>query len=339
MPRRLTFVRSCLFLLCASALMSFKTTSVQAAPPFKMGERIVFLGDSITQAGVGPSGYVTLVKKAIAEKYADLNVEVIGAGIGGNKVPDLENRLERDVLSKKPTIVVIYIGINDVWHSTSGKGTSKEAFEKGLRNIIAQIQEVGAKVILCTASVIGEKKEGGNDLDKMLDEYCDISRTVAKETKSQLLDLRAAFASFLKENNREDVAKNILTTDGVHLNAAGNVFVADQMLVALGAKETKVLRHVVLFKFKAETTPEQVKEIEQAFAALPLKIDSIIDFEYGTDVSVENLSQGFTHCFLVTFRDKAGREVYLPHPAHKEFVELALPKVEKAMVVDYMATR
>lgn len=342
MPRRLMTSRSFLlplFFICASALVQFTATPAQAAPPFKTGERIVFLGDSITQGGVAPNGYVTLVKQAIAEKYPELKVEVIGAGISGNKVPDLENRLERDVLSKKPTTVIIYIGINDVWHSQGGKGTSKEAFDKGLRNIIGQIQAAGAKVILCTASVIGEKKESGNDLDKMLDEYCEVSRTVAKETKSQLLDLRAAFLSFLKQNNSENVAKGILTSDGVHLNSAGNKFVAEQMLLALGTKEPKVLRHVVLFKFKESTTPEQIKEIEQAFAALPSKIDAIADFEFGTDVSVENLSQGFTHCFLVTFRDTAGRDTYLPHPAHKAFVELALPKIDKAMVVDYQATR
>ena len=200
------------------------------AEKMKEGERIVFLGDSITQAGAGPGGYVTLVKEHLAEHHAMLRTEVIGAGISGNRVPDLEKRLQKDVLDKKPTLVVIYIGINDVWHSQNGRGTPKDEFDAGLRRIIGQIQKAGARVILSTASVIGEKKDGANPLDKMLDEYCDVSRKVAQETKSELLDLRAAFLAHLKAANKENAEKNLLTTDGVHLNAAGNRFVADQML-------------------------------------------------------------------------------------------------------------
>src|SRR5438128_2144421 len=77
-------------------------------------------------------------------------------------------------------------------------------------------------------------------------------------------------------------------------------------------------RHVVLFKFKDTASPEQVKQVEDAFRALPSKINTIVDFEWGTDVSPEGKADGFTHCFLVTFKDKAGLEVYLPHPAHDE---------------------
>jgi len=81
----------------------------------------------------------------------------------------------------------------------------------------------------------------------------------------------------------------------------------------------KVLRHVVLFKFKDEATPRQIQEVEDAFRALPQKIDVIQNLEWGTNVSPENLSQGFTHCFFLSFKDETGRDAYLPHPAHKEF--------------------
>src|SRR5262245_41369726 len=107
----------------------------------KKGDRVVFLGDSITQAGAEKGGYVTLVREALDKEHKDLGVEIIGAGISGHKVPDLEKRLERDVLSKKPTVVVIYIGINDVWHSQFGKGTPKDVYEKGLTNLIGSIQD------------------------------------------------------------------------------------------------------------------------------------------------------------------------------------------------------
>lgn len=101
------------------------------------------------------------------------------------------------------------------------------------------------------------------------------------------------------------------------------------------AKAGKVLRHVVLFKFKDGTTKEQVAEVVDAFRGLKSKIDLIADFEYGTDVSVENKAAGFTHCFFVTFRDAKGRDDYLPHPAHKEFGKLVGPRLDKVLVVDY----
>lgn len=96
-----------------------------------------------------------------------------------------------------------------------------------------------------------------------------------------------------------------------------------------------LLRHVVLFRFKDTTTPEQIGQIEAAFAALPAKIDEIYDFEWGTDVSVENLAQGFSHCFLVTFQTEHDRDTYLPHPAHQEFGALIRPHLEKVLVIDY----
>lgn len=99
------------------------------------------------------------------------------------------------------------------------------------------------------------------------------------------------------------------------------------------------LRHVVFFKFKPETTPEKLKEITDAFAELPKKIDVIRDFEWGTDVSVEKLSKGFTHCFFVTFDDEKGRDAYLPHPAHTAFVDIVKPQLEDVCVVDYKEQR
>jgi lysophospholipase L1-like esterase len=204
-------------------------------PGLKKGERIVFLGDSITQGGVGPKGYVTVIKQELEKKHKDLGIEIIGAGISGNKVPDLQRRLEKDVLAKKPTIVVIYIGINDVWHGEKDptKGTSKEKFKAGLLEIIKKIQDSGARVVVCTPSVIGEKKDGANKLDALLDEYSAISRDVAKETKSQLCDLRQAFLDHLKAKNPDNKEAGILTGDRVHLNEAGNRFVAETMLKVL----------------------------------------------------------------------------------------------------------
>lgn len=212
------------------------TGAENEALPLKKGDRIVFLGDSITAGGVRPKGYVTLIENALTEKHKDLDIKVIGAGISGNKVPDLQRRLDRDVLAKKPTVVVIYIGINDVWHGEKDpkRGTSKEKFEAGLKEIIGKIKDAKARVILCTPSVIGEKTGGSNALDGKLDEYADISRRVAREEKVQLCDLRRAFLEQLKKTNADNKERGILTSDRVHLNEAGNRFVAEVMLKSLG---------------------------------------------------------------------------------------------------------
>jgi hypothetical protein len=101
------------------------------------------------------------------------------------------------------------------------------------------------------------------------------------------------------------------------------------------AVQGKVLRHVVLFAWKDGTAPDKIREIEQAFAALPDTVDEIAAFEWGTDVSVENLAQGYTHAFLVTFKDEDARAAYLPHPDHQQFVALIKPHMEKVLVIDY----
>jgi len=104
-------------------------------------------------------------------------------------------------------------------------------------------------------------------------------------------------------------------------------------------KDTEVLRHVVLFKFKDTSSSQEIREVVDAFRALPGKVDEIIDFEWGTDVSVENLQQGFTHCFFVTFRTEADRAAYLPHPAHKKFGKMLGPHLDKVLVIDYWSEK
>ncbi|HEX3872489.1 MAG TPA: Dabb family protein [Pirellulales bacterium] len=115
----------------------------------------------------------------------------------------------------------------------------------------------------------------------------------------------------------------------------------DHMGVAMAADTSKpsVVRHVVFFKFKEGTTAEQIAKVEKAFAELPSKIPQIADFEWGTDISTENLSKGFTHCFFVTFRDEKGRDEYLPSAPHQEFVALVKPLLDDVTVIDYRPQR
>ncbi|MCX2474204.1 SGNH/GDSL hydrolase family protein [Pedobacter sp. MC2016-05] len=190
-------------------------------------KHIIFFGDSITQQGVSKNGYVTLIKKALdSTKYA-----VTGAGIGGNKVYDLYLRLEDDVLNKKPDLVVIYVGINDVWHKQSSHtGTDYDKYFKFYQALISKIQGVGSKVILVTPSVVGEKKDGTNELDADLNKYAEGIRQLAAKNNLPVCDLRKIFTAYEAKNNPEDKEKGILTTDRVHLNEVGNKLVAEQLL-------------------------------------------------------------------------------------------------------------
>lgn len=190
-------------------------------------KKIIFFGDSITRQGVQPGGYIDLIKKTLDSS----SYEVIGAGIGGNKVYDLYLRLEDDVLNKKPDLVVIYIGVNDVWHKqTSHTGTDLDKFEKFYQALINKIQAGGAKVVVCTPATIGEKKNGANEMDAELDKFSAAIRQLAAKNNLPLVDLRKLFTAYDQENNTEDAAKGILTVDGVHLNPKGNKTLADTLL-------------------------------------------------------------------------------------------------------------
>ncbi len=101
----------------------------------------------------------------------------------------------------------------------------------------------------------------------------------------------------------------------------------------------KMLRHVVLFKFKDTSSAEDVQSVADAFRNLPSAINEIKDFEWGTNNSPEGLADGFTHAFFVSFESEADREVYLPHPKHQEFVEILKPHLDKVLVVDYWAEK
>ncbi|GAA4438323.1 SGNH/GDSL hydrolase family protein [Ravibacter arvi] len=196
--------------------------------------RVVFFGDSITRAGVEETGYITQMARALKQKGLGEQYELIGAGIGGNKVYDLYLRLEDDVLSKKPDVVFVYVGINDVWHKSShGTGTDPEKYVKFYQAIIKKLKAQGARIILCTPSVIGEKNDFSNQQDGDLNQYANLVRQLAETEKVELCDLRKVFVDYLKENNPENRDRNILTTDRVHLNEKGNGLVATTLMEAL----------------------------------------------------------------------------------------------------------
>lgn len=193
-------------------------------------KKIVFFGDSITEQGAKAGGYIGKIDSIIKQENLDTQYELVGAGISGNKVYDLYLRMEEDVLSKAPDVTVIYIGVNDVWHKMGrGTGTDEDKFEKFYRAIIRKLQYSASKIVVCTPAAIGERKDYTNQQDGDLNRYSNVIRKLAKEFDLPIVDLRQLFVEYNITNNPESKDRGILTTDGVHLNPNGNVFVANAM--------------------------------------------------------------------------------------------------------------
>jgi len=208
-------------LVAITALFSFKT-----APR----KKVIFFGDSITEAGVRPGGYIQLMDSLIAIEKKSADYELVGAGVSGNKIYDLYLRIEEDVINKHPDIVLIYVGVNDVWHkASSGTGTDYNKFGRFYEAVVKKIQAAGAKVIICTPAVIGERTDHSNQQDGDLNLYSQWLRTYAAQQKIPLVDLRSLFMNYNLSNNPQNKESGILTTDRVHLNATGNLFVAREM--------------------------------------------------------------------------------------------------------------
>jgi lysophospholipase L1-like esterase len=193
----------------------------------KKGDKIIFFGDSLTALAIKDrnvregKGYVPLVREALKEK----GVEVDAVATGGHRVPDLLKRVDKDVIAKKPTVVVIQIGVNDA----SG-GVTPEKFAEQLNELIGKLEKGGAKVVLCSCTCRVEGYDPKNDFDKKLDTLADAARAIAKEKKIPLNDLRKAFIEYWKKHNPKNEKKGFLTYDGNHWTEAGHKYVAEQML-------------------------------------------------------------------------------------------------------------
>jgi lysophospholipase L1-like esterase len=204
---------------------------------FKRAEKkkkILFFGDSITQMGVQKGGYIDVLNGMLQQNGKADQMELIGAGIGGNKIYDLFLRMDKDVLAQHPDVVVIWVGVNDVWHKSSfGTGTDYDKFGLFYDAVVKKIQATGAKVIVVTPAAIGERNDFSNAQDGDLNLYSSWIRKYATDNSLGLVDLRKSFHEYSVANNPKNDEKGILTYDRVHLNEKGNAFVAEQMWNAL----------------------------------------------------------------------------------------------------------
>ncbi|MGE3808303.1 MAG: SGNH/GDSL hydrolase family protein [Gemmataceae bacterium] len=197
----------------------------------KKGDRIIFFGDSLTELAGREApknqvskGYVRIVRETLQMRHPDKNLEVDWVATGGHTVPDLLKRVDKDVIARKPSIVVIQIGCNDA------RRIPKERFQQGLAELIDKLKNAGIQVVQCTLTSVGEKHDGTNKDDPKLEEFAAVERAVAKEKDVPLNDLRQAFLSYWKKNNPDNKSSGLLTYDGNHFNQRGHDFVAEQMI-------------------------------------------------------------------------------------------------------------
>ncbi len=223
-----------------------RPTSRPASQPAELkirrGDQIVAMGDSITQAG----GYLRVIDAVAAQQYPDLKIpRIINAGISGEKAEDMVKRFEKDVIARKPNIVTISVGINDVWHRLEQPHDPKvlEAYRKNLDRMVRMAQDAGARVFILSPTVIQEDPQSqGNQRLKM---YIEAGQEVAREGKAEYVNLHEMFLRVVRKNreleqNGETKADNHLTTDGVHMTPVGDTLMAVGFLRALGVPDEKI---------------------------------------------------------------------------------------------------
>ena len=229
------------------SLLAFSGTA-SAEIVVKSGEKIAFLGDSITQGGwSNPAGYVRLVIAGLAAN--GVNAEPVPAGISGHKSDQMLARLEKDVLSKKPQWMTLSCGVNDVWHGKRGvpldapvaadydeKVAERGTYKKNITEIVAKAQTAGVKPVILTATVI--KEDLNTPENQKLAPYNDLLRQLAKEKNLPIADLNAIFQDRIKAENKP--GKNTITSDGVHMNGEGNKLMAIGVLKAFGLDAAQI---------------------------------------------------------------------------------------------------
>jgi lysophospholipase L1-like esterase len=214
----------------AAVVLALNLSPARAEILVKDGHKVAFMGDSITQGGWGsPGGYVRL---AVAGLEANgVKVTPIPAGISGHKSDQMLARLNKDALEKQPNWMTLSCGVNDVWHGA--RGIPLDQYKTNITAILDQCAAAGTKVVVLTATVIGEELD--NDNNKKLAPYNEFLRNLAKERKAPLADLYALFESAIKATpNTTGKPGRLLTSDGVHMAPSGDQLMARGVLQAFG---------------------------------------------------------------------------------------------------------
>ena len=207
----------------------------QAEVVVKNGDRIAFLGDSITSNGNHPAGYVNMVMKGL--ELAGVKAEKVAAGVSGNKSNDMLARVEKDVLSRKVQWMTFSCGVNDVWHFDWKKGVPLEDYQRNCGEIFDKCAAAGVKVVVLTATMIQENPDDRRNV--ALVPYNEWLRAEAKRRNLTLVDLNAAMQAELARIRKTDTsAGNKLTVDGVHMAFAGDSLMAWNILKGFGVDDS-----------------------------------------------------------------------------------------------------
>lgn len=265
-------MKTILSTLLAAAIFSPHWASAEIL--VKSGDKIAFLGDSITAQGWGqPSGYVRLVIAGL--KANGVEAEAVPAGISGHKSDQMLARLEKDVLSKKPQWMTLSCGVNDVWHGVNGVPLDDEmaasgkynanvaergTYKKNITGIIDRATAAGVRPVILTATVIKEDLAG--DLNQKVDPYNEFLRGLAKEKKIPLADLNAMFHEAIKAANKPGT--NVLTGDGVHMNVQGNQLMATGVLQAFGLNPQQIAKAKAAWEPMLAAAEKDAKERAEA---------------------------------------------------------------------------
>lgn len=207
--------------------------TTQADIIIEKGDKIAFLGDSITQAGAKPAGYCKLIIDTLNEK--GLEVKARYAGISGHKSNQMLARFEKDVLSHSPQWMTLSCGVNDVWHGK--RGVSLEDYKTNITSIVDQAQAAGIKVIILTSTMI--KEDPSNEANQTLKGYNDFLVQLSKEKNCLLADLNQIMQETIKTMEK-DSRGNTVTSDGVHMNSAGNMMMARGILEVMGLTSSEL---------------------------------------------------------------------------------------------------
>ena len=207
----------------------------------KSGDKLAFLGDSITQFGADhPGGYVRLVVSGLESN--GVKVEPVFAGVSGHKSNDMLARVDRDVLSKKPAVMTLSCGVNDVWHGKNG--VPLDSYKENITALVDKVQAAGVKPVILTSTMIFE--DAPNALNQALGPYNEFLRTFALERKYPLADLNSLMQEALKKAKESNAPKpnraKYLTSDGVHMAPQGDQMMAEGVLRALGLDDAQVAK-------------------------------------------------------------------------------------------------
>lgn len=221
-------------------LPSAKSSQAPVPAALQNVHRIVCLGDSITQMGEGAGGYVWLFRHYLNAIYPQQGIEVINAGISGHKSTDVIARFQRDVLDKKPDLVTISVGVNDVWHGfydnhpmgDGPRGVPLDAYKQNVETMVESALKTGAKVVMLSSTVIEE--DLSNRENAKAEGYNAALKDIARRHHLIFVDYQKVFRDLIRDYRKTGGRDNLLTVDGVHMNAEGNKVMAHTLLTALG---------------------------------------------------------------------------------------------------------